>query len=104
MHGGLQAAQPARFAGCAPLQQALVLAVASNAKLFFRGTRGMAGGLGPPAIARRSRRFTTRCPSSKALGILARRELRGQYESEGDQLGNGVDREARDQATPRRRT
>jgi uncharacterized protein len=97
-------AMQTRFAGCTPLQQALMLEVASGAKLFSRETR--------ERLAASVRQPTPIAPASvhntlsqlEAMGILAKRELRGQYAFEDEQFRDWVDHVARDQATPRRRT
>jgi hypothetical protein len=77
-----------RFAECTPLQQALMLEVASGAKLFSRETRERLAAFirHPLPVAPASVHNTL--SQLEALGVLAKREMRGQYEFEDEQLRN----------------
>jgi hypothetical protein len=86
-----------QFAACSPLQQAVLLEVAGDAKLFARETRGrVARYLGqaaavPPASVHNA------LSQLEAKGALAKSEGRGQYEFEDDHLRAWINQVARAQ-------
>jgi hypothetical protein len=84
-----------QYADCTPLQQPLLLEVASGAKLFARDTRERLGAfVGQAAVVPQASVHNT-LAQLEAKGLLAKRETRGHYEFEDDHLRNWIDRVAR---------
>jgi hypothetical protein len=84
-----------QYAGCTPLQQALLIEVAAGAKLFARETRERLAAFGGQALAIPPASVHNTLAQLEAKGLLAKRENRGHYEFEDDHLRNWVDRIAR---------
>ena len=84
-----------QFADCTPLQQAVLLEVASGAKLFAHVTRErLAGFLGHAAAVPPASVHNT-LSQLESKGILAKREVRGRYEFEDEHLRNWIDQVGR---------